>query len=151
MLELIKKLLKQGIISEEQLHEAMIETPDKQIMGMAETLHSLLCHSNHILPEQVNKEVIEDPAAIGAALTSKNRDAEICYFYLEESLEDPWAHSDHKIWVLEAVGTMSRLSLSLPADLSKFIDSLVVTVKLVDNLLGKYPEGKEILRKACGI
>ena len=143
MLELIKKLLKQGIISEEQLHEAMIETPDKQVMGVAETLHSLLCHELHVNPEKVMKSPT-DEAPHGLY-------EESCCFYLEATMEDPWSQSHHKTWVLEAVNLMSRLNLSLPSDLSKFIDSLVVTVKLVDNLLGKYPEGKEVLRKACGI
>lgn len=136
MLELIKRLVKQGIISEEQLHEAMIETPDKQMKGAAETLHSLLCHKDgHIPPTSV-----EGP-----------RDDEHCFFYAETGMEDCWAQPDHKIWVLEAVDLISRLGLTLPSDLLKFLDSLVVTVKLVDNLLSKYPEGKEVLRKACGI
>ena len=134
MLELIKKLLEQGIISEEQLHEAMIETPDKQMKGVADTLHSLLCHEHHPSPTELG-----------------DRNEEYCYFYSEATLDDPWTQPEHKTWVLEAVNLMSRLNLSLPADLSKFIDSLVVTVKLIDNLLGKYPEGKETLRKACGI
>ena len=134
MLELIKKLLKQGIISEEQLHEAMIETPDKQVMGVADTLHSLLCHEDHVNPETAG--TARPPG---------------CYFYLEATLDDPWSQSDHKTWVLEVVGLMERLNLPLPSDLSKFLDSLIVTVKLVDNLLNKYPEGKEVLRKACGI
>ena len=136
MMELIRRLMKQGIITEEQLHEAMIETPDKQMKGVAETLHSLLCRSEHPPPSYTPADV---------------RNEELCYFYTEDPLEDPWAWPDHKTWVLEAVDLMSRLGLTLPAELSKFLDSLVVTVKLVDNLLGKYPEGKEILRKATGI
>ena len=147
MLELIKRLVKQGIISEEQLHEAMIETPDKQVKGVAETLHSLLCHELHVNPEKV----MRSPNGIHPAEVPHGLYEESCCFYLEATMEDPWSQSHHKTWVLEAVGLMERLSLPLPSDLSKFIDSLVVTVKLVDNLLNKYPEGKEVLRKACGI
>lgn len=134
MLKLIKRLLDQGILTPEQLHEAMIETPDKQIMGVAETLHSLTCHEHHPSPTELG-----------------DRNEEYCYFYSETGVKDCWTQPEHKTWVLEAVGLMERLNLPLPSDLSKFIDSLVVTVKLVDNLLGKYPEGKEVLRKACGI
>jgi len=147
MKELLRRLLKQGIISEEQLHEAMIETPDKQIMGVADTLHSLLCKELHVNPESVMKS----PNGIHPAEVPHGLYEESCCFYLEATMEDPWAQSHHKTWVLEAVTLMERLNLSLPADLSKFIDSLVVTVKLVDNLLSKYPEGKEVLRKTCGI
>ena len=144
MLELIKRLVKQGIISEEQLHEAMIETPDKQMKGVAETLHTLLCRSTHPPPSEIDDATPAPSNMPGAS-------CECCYFYSEASHSDPWSRTDHKTWVLEAVNLMSRLNLALPSDLSKFLDSLVVTVKLVDNLLSKYPEGKEVLRKACGI
>ena len=147
MLELIKRLVKQGVLTEEQLHEAMIETPDKQMKGVAETLHALLCREFHVNPESV----MRSPDGIHPAEVPHGLYEESCCFYLEATMEDCWSQPDHKTWVLEAVTLMSRLGLTLPTDLSKFIDSLVVTVKLVDNLLSKYPEGKEILRKACGI
>ncbi len=138
-MELIRRLVKQGVISEEQLHEAMIETPDKQVKGAAETLHSLLCYKYHVNPQTITSG------------TSTDIDSEACSFYLEDTLDDSWSYPDHKLWTLEAVNLMSRLKLALPSDLSKFLDSLIVTVKLVDNLLSKYPEGKEVLRKATGI
>jgi len=64
MMELIRRLMKQGTITEEQLHEAMIETPDKQMKGVAETLHSLLCYKDHVSPETAGTASLQDATSI---------------------------------------------------------------------------------------
>ena len=99
-----------------------------QLSGM---LHSLCCDRNHS----------EDMSDV---LNPNDSD---CHFYLESSIENPWAERDHVLWTKEAQIFMSNLNTQSPQEALDILRKVMNVVRASTILLDEYPSAKEMLIK----
>ncbi len=88
---------------------------DKQLLYLAQTLHTLMCDKEH---------ATDMSTAIGQ-LTGE-RDGRLCYYYLEESVANAESLPDHAHWIGEAERLCKDAGLS-PDDM---IAALGILLKL---------------------
>ncbi len=71
--EILKSLLEQGIISQEDIDEYILKSPDQASERDTDWLHFILCHDNH--------------------------DSGECEYYNEEGLDVCWTKPSHVRWI----------------------------------------------------
>jgi len=70
-----------------------------------------------------------------------------CHFYLEQTMEDPWAERDHVLWVGEARAFMSDLSTQSPQEALDILRKVMNVVRAASILLDEYPMARQMLVK----
>lgn len=79
---------------------------------IASLLHAIQCQENH--PNQM--EMIRTHAGTSG----------LCFFYLEESLDNPWNEPAHRLWLEEAKQFCSSVSKNPPDAIQILIKALHV-------------------------
>jgi len=99
-----------------------------QLAGM---LHSLCCNRIHS----------EDMTNV------MNPDDSECHYYLEQTIEDPWAERDHILWVNESRAFMSDLNTESPQEALDILRKVMNVVRAATMLLEEYPSAQAMLIK----
>lgn len=96
---------------------------------LAMVLHTLECDKEH--PDDIT-------------LLLKERQEEVCYFYLEETLAEAMKEPDHLLWRKEAESLCSKLSLS-PEEIIRLLPQLLEIRRKIDDLIMRYPNAQELV------
>lgn len=131
---IIARMLEEGQLTEDELLEAGIAN-DPRIETVAETLHTFLCPA-----EAHESETME---VLGQAPEN------VCLFYLESELAEPWKERDHEKWMDRAVALVRDCEGSFD-DAEKALRRLQGVVEHLDWLRKKTPTLVKLVLNLCG-
>lgn len=100
------------------------------LIKLANLLHTLSCIKPHVDDMQ---------------LLLQPRDANSCYFYVEETLADNAQKPDHDLWKGEAEKLCKELSTS-PTEVIRLLTSLLDLRRRLDDILMRYPNAANFAR-----
>ncbi len=91
----VEYALANGLLTPEQISEAIARQPTAEMMRIATLLHQVSCGKNH-------SHLDEEPTE--------------CFFYVEEACAESncliWQHPEHSFWLSRAVGFMQAINAS---------------------------------------
>lgn len=102
-----------------------------QMNKLANMLHSLCCDRDH----SESMEDILNPYDLK------------CHFYLEQTIDNPWAERDHIKWTDEARTFIEDLGAKSPDEALDILRSVMGVVRTATALLERYPAAHSLLVK----
>lgn len=129
---LLDLLRSTGEVSDKRIEELMLAKPFTKAMESAVAIvHVLACRKEHVDPE--------------SGVTTDNEAQ--CFFYVEDSSENPWEGKDHQTWLRETTTIMRELEITSDGDMTKFLTKATEVAGKVSWLAEQYPQSMKFIRR----